>query len=108
MTVALIVAAGSGERLGAGVPKAYVELAGRPLLRWSLDALAATPGVEEIVIALPPGGEAPAGTIAVEGGACRSESVLRALQAAGGAETVLVHDAARPLLTAELAQGVIA
>ena len=40
MTVALIVAAGSGERLGAGRPKALVELAGRPLVQWSIDALA--------------------------------------------------------------------
>lgn len=107
MTVALIVAAGSGERLGAGVPKAYVELAGRPLLQWSVEALAATPAVEEIVVALPPGREAPAGTTGVAGGSCRSESVLRALQAARPAGTVLVHDAARPLLTPELAGAVI-
>ncbi len=107
MTVALIVAAGSGERLGAGVPKAYVELAGRPLLRWSVDALTATPGVGQIVVALPPGGAAPAGTIGVTGGSCRSESVARALEAARPDDTVLVHDAARPLLTPELAERVI-
>ena len=41
MAVALLVAAGSGERLGAGRPKAFVELAGRPMLEWSLDALRA-------------------------------------------------------------------
>ena len=41
MAIALIVAAGSGERLGAGRPKAFVELAGRPMLEWALDALAA-------------------------------------------------------------------
>jgi 2-C-methyl-D-erythritol 4-phosphate cytidylyltransferase len=108
MTVALIVAAGSGERLGADVPKAYVELAGRPLLQWSVDALTATPGIEQIVVALPPGGEAPAGTVGVAGGSCRSESVLCALEAARTDETVLVHDAARPLLTPELAAEVIA
>src|SRR5438445_661348 len=45
MAVALIVAAGRGERLGGKVPKAFVELAGRPLLRWSIDALAAVEGV---------------------------------------------------------------
>ena len=55
MTVALIVAAGRGERLGAGRPKALVELAGRPLLQWSIDALAAVEGIEQIVLALPPG-----------------------------------------------------
>ncbi len=58
-----------------------------------------------VVVALPPGVSAPAGTIGVEGGAVRSESVARALRAAGpGApgEAIIVHDAARPLASAEL------
>jgi 2-C-methyl-D-erythritol 4-phosphate cytidylyltransferase len=108
MTVALLLAAGSGERLGAGVPKALVELAGRPLLDWSLDALRATAGLEEIVLALPPGAQAPAGVKGVEGGSVRSESVRSALAAAGPGDPVLVHDAARPLLTPGLARAVIA
>jgi 2-C-methyl-D-erythritol 4-phosphate cytidylyltransferase len=108
MTVALIVAAGSGERLGAGRPKALVELAGRPLVQWSIDALRAVAGIEQIVVALPAGVAAPAGVSAVEGGAVRSDSVRRALAAAEGGDTVLVHDAARPLLTPELAAAVIA
>src|SRR5258707_120060 len=109
MTVALIVAAGSGERLGAGHPKALVPLAGRPLLQWSVDALARTDGVGRIVVALPPAVAAPAGTTGVAGGPVRSDSVRRALAAAGSDdEIVLVHDAARPLLTPELAQRVIA
>ncbi len=54
MTVALIVAAGSGERLGAGRPKALVELAGRPLVQWSIDALRDVAGMQRIVVALPP------------------------------------------------------
>ncbi len=114
MTVALIVAAGSGERLGAGRPKALVELGGRPLVAWSIDALLATAGVERIVIAVPPGAEWPRALGArgrvdvVDGGACRSDSVRRALGAAGQPELVLVHDAARPLLTAALAESVIA
>jgi 2-C-methyl-D-erythritol 4-phosphate cytidylyltransferase len=107
MTVALIVAAGSGERLGADRPKALVELAGQPLLQWSIDALRRAQGIEQIVVAMPPGEQAPAGVIAVEGGRVRSESVLRALQASDGGDPVLVHDAARPLLTAELAERVI-
>ncbi|MHB8242636.1 MAG: 2-C-methyl-D-erythritol 4-phosphate cytidylyltransferase [Solirubrobacteraceae bacterium] len=107
MTVALIVAAGSGERLGAGRPKALVELAGRPLLQWSIDALQALEGIERIVVALPPGVPPPAGVIAVQGGAVRSESVRLALAAAGPCELVLVQDAARPLLTTELARTVI-
>jgi 2-C-methyl-D-erythritol 4-phosphate cytidylyltransferase len=108
MTVALIVAAGSGERLGAPVPKAFVELAGRPLVQWSIEALRAVPEIEEIVLALPPGAEVPAGVVGVQGGAARSESVRLALQAAREGDPVLVHDAARPLLSAALAQAVLA
>jgi 2-C-methyl-D-erythritol 4-phosphate cytidylyltransferase len=107
MTVALIVAAGSGERLRAGHPKALVQLAGRPLLQWSVDALAGARAIEQIVVALPPGVTPPAGTVGVEGGAVRSESVRRALAAANAADEVLVHDAARPLVTPELADRVI-
>jgi 2-C-methyl-D-erythritol 4-phosphate cytidylyltransferase len=114
MTVALIVAAGSGERLGASQPKALVDLAGRPMLQWSIDALRAVSGVEQIVVALPPGAPAPAGVTAVQGGAVRSESVRRALAAVAergthaDSELVLVHDAARPLVTPALAASVIA
>src|SRR3954471_11193471 len=98
--IALLVAAGSGSRLGAAVPKAFVELAGRPMLEWSLDALRAA-GLTRIVVALPEGVEAPAGCIGVRGGATRSESVRAALEAAGPHD-VVVHDAARPLVTPEL------
>jgi len=111
LAVALIVAAGRGERLGAQRPKALVELAGRPLLWWSLQALRGVAAIERIVVALPPGVDAPEGAIGVEGGSVRSESVRLALAAAGGGwdpDLVLVHDAARPLLTAELAQDVLA
>jgi len=125
MSVALIVAAGSGERLGAARPKALVELAGRPLYAWSLAALRATGGIERIAIALPadfeqatqeldfaakaaaPTHAAPS-IIAVRGGATRSQSVRSALDAVGAGDPVLVHDAARPLLTPEIAQQVIA
>src|SRR6266702_4350034 len=108
MTVALIVAAGGGERLGAGVPKALVQLAGRPLLQWSIDALAAVPEVQRIVVALPQGTRAPPGVTGVVGGAVRSDSVRRALAACAEGDPVLVHDAARPLVTAELAASVLA
>ena len=90
------MAAGSGERLGAGRPKAFVDLAGRPMLAWSLDALRAA-GIAEIVVALPPGEPAPAGTVGVPGGVTRSESVRAALAAAPPGD-VVVHDAARPLV----------
>jgi 2-C-methyl-D-erythritol 4-phosphate cytidylyltransferase len=105
MAVALLVAAGRGERLGADGPKAFVMLAGRPMLEWSLDALRAVPAVQRIVVALPPGVEAPAGTIGIAGGAQRSHSVRAALAASGDGhddEPVIVHDAARPLVTPEI------
>jgi 2-C-methyl-D-erythritol 4-phosphate cytidylyltransferase len=109
LAVALIVAAGLGERLGAGRPKALVELAGRPLVQWSVDVLGSVSAIERIVVALPAGVDAPAGTVGVLGGAVRSDSVRRALEAcAGDEEPVLVHDAARPLLTAELVQATLA
>ncbi len=111
MIIALIVAAGRGERLGAGRPKAFVEVAGRPMFQWSVDALSGVDGMDEIVLALPPGTRAPAGVIAVDGGAARSDSVRRALAAAGpgdAGDVVVVHDAARPLLTGELVERVLA
>ena len=108
MTVALIVAAGLGERLGADRPKALVELAGRPLVQWSIDVLAGIEEIEKIVLALPAGVPAPAGVTPVSGGPARSDSVRRALAAAPQGDPVLVHDAARPLLTAALAEAVIA
>jgi 2-C-methyl-D-erythritol 4-phosphate cytidylyltransferase len=64
--------------------------------------------IQRIVVALPPGVEAPAGTVGVPGGETRSESVLRALAAAGEGDPVLVHDAARPLLSVALAERVLA
>ena len=107
--VALVVAAGRGERLGSGGPKAFVALAGRPMLDWSIDALRQVAAVEQIVVALPEGFEAPQGTIGVVGGAARSQSVLNALAAADPrAEVVVVHDAARPLVSAELIDACIA
>jgi 2-C-methyl-D-erythritol 4-phosphate cytidylyltransferase len=110
MAIALIVAAGSGQRLGADRPKALVELAGRPMLQWSLDALADVGEISQVIVAMPSGAPAPDGVDGIKGGSTRSESVRRALAAArpGAAdEPVLVHDAARPLLTAAIAREVI-
>jgi 2-C-methyl-D-erythritol 4-phosphate cytidylyltransferase len=98
VAVALLVAAGSGERLGADRPKAFVVLAGRPMLEWSVEALVAA-GIEEIVVALPPGGSPPSGCTGVPGGTTRSASVRSALRGASKDPQVVVHDAARPLVT---------
>jgi 2-C-methyl-D-erythritol 4-phosphate cytidylyltransferase len=121
VAVALIVAAGRGERLGAPGPKAFVALAGRPLVAWSLETLAGVTAVERIVVAVPPelargaagatelaGVALPRGTVLVEGGATRSHSVRNALAAAGPGDPVLVHDAARPLATHDLFERALA
>jgi 2-C-methyl-D-erythritol 4-phosphate cytidylyltransferase len=108
VAVALIVAAGSGERLGAPRPKAFVTLAGKPMVQWSIEALRAVPAVDRIVVALPEGEVAPEGTIGVPGGAVRSASVRAALAAAGPGDPVVVHDAARPLVTAAAVEATLA
>jgi len=105
LAVALLVAAGRGERLGAGRPKAFVMLGGRPMLEWSLDALSAAPSIERVVVAVPPGVDYPG---AVEGGEARSQSVRNALAVAGDTDVVLVHDAARPLLDTDLVERCVA
>lgn len=109
MAVALVVAAGRGERLGSAGPKTLVELAGRPMLHWCLEALRSVDAVSEIVVALPPGVAAPEGCVGVLGGDVRSASVRAALAAASPqADVVLVHDGARPLVTPALIEAVLA
>jgi 2-C-methyl-D-erythritol 4-phosphate cytidylyltransferase len=105
----VIAAAGSGERLGAGGPKAFVELAGRPLLAWSLAAFEAADTTSEVIVAAPPGEEervSELGVVAVTGGEHRSQSVAAALELARE-EIVVVHDAARPLVTSGLIDAVV-
>jgi 2-C-methyl-D-erythritol 4-phosphate cytidylyltransferase len=102
--VGIIPAAGSGERLGLGGPKALVVCGGRPLLEWSLDALGAV--CDRVVVAVPPDHEDPARDF-VRGGAVRSESVRLALEAAPEASVAVVHDAARPLVTPDLVRACV-
>ncbi|SEK46077.1 2-C-methyl-D-erythritol 4-phosphate cytidylyltransferase [Blastococcus sp. DSM 46786] len=105
--VAIVAAAGSGSRLGAGQPKALVPLAGRPLVAWAVDALLAG-GVDEVVVTVPPAERAafaaalPGTVQLVDGGVTRTASVRAGLAEAGPrADVVLVHDAARPLTPPE-------
>jgi len=100
VVVGIVPAGGSGERLGADRPKAFVVLAGKPLLAWTLEALA--PVCDRVVAAVPAGHEQ--GEDRVPGGPSRSASVRNALAAAPEADVFVVHDAARPLVTRELVE----
>lgn len=107
MNVAVvIVAAGAGTRLGSSVPKAFVPLAGRSLLRHALDNALACPEVARAIVVAPPGHLGTARALVadgedveiVAGGAERSASVRRGLAALRPDDgIVLVHDAARCL-----------
>ncbi len=78
--VGIVPAGGSGERLGADRPKAFVVLAGRPLLEWSLEALRET--CDRVVVAVPEGYEEPPDRVA--GGESRSASVRNAARRGAG------------------------
>ncbi len=105
--------------MGSKLPKALVPVGGRPLVAWSLIALAACDAIDGIVLAAPAGQETPmrmavgeAGgddLVVISGGATRQRSVQAALAGIpDDAERILVHDAARPLVTGKLCVAVIA
>jgi 2-C-methyl-D-erythritol 4-phosphate cytidylyltransferase len=105
-TVAVVPAAGSGQRLAVGVPKAFFHLDGHTLVERAVSCLLESGVVDRVVVAVPPDRTGQAKLIlgsdvtVVPGGANRAESVNRALAAvadAGQPTFVLVHDAARPL-----------
>ena len=114
--VAVVPAAGSGERLAAGVPKAFYQLGGRTLVERAVEGLLDSGVVDAAVVAVPPGLTDEAKLIlggkatVVAGGANRTESVRLALSALSGATApafVLVHDAARALTPPELIARVV-
>jgi 2-C-methyl-D-erythritol 4-phosphate cytidylyltransferase len=78
------------------------------MLEWSIDALKAVPEIHHIVVATPAGVEPPAGTSGVFGGDERSHSVRAALHHTLAGDPVLVHDAARPLVTPEIIRATLA
>jgi 2-C-methyl-D-erythritol 4-phosphate cytidylyltransferase len=102
--VGIVPAAGRGERLGSDGPKAFVVCAGRPLVEWSLDVLEDV--CDRVVLAVPAGWDT--GRDRVTGGHVRSASVRAALAAAPEASVVVVHDAARPLVTRSLVERCVA
>ncbi|WP_409427459.1 2-C-methyl-D-erythritol 4-phosphate cytidylyltransferase [Mycobacterium sp. SMC-11] len=102
-TVAVVPAAGSGVRLGAGIPKAFFLLGGVTLVERAVAGLHESGVIDQVVVAVPPDRTDEAKLIlggaatVVAGGADRVDSVRLALASAGDPEFVLVHDAARPL-----------
>lgn len=114
----LIVAAGRGHRFGGAGPKQYAPLRGEPLLRRTLAAFAAHPGIDAIAVAIHPDDrslfeDAARGlsrVFALDGGATRQESVRLGLEAlaAGAPDYVLIHDGARPMVHRALIERVIA
>jgi len=105
---AVIVAAGSGSRVG-GVVKQFRILGDRPLLAWSCSLFASHPEIENLVIVLPrefaqspPSWLEPFNATVVAGGSTRRESVRRGLAAVEDSDFVLIHDAARPFVSVEM------
>src|SRR5213076_2014387 len=117
---AVLAAAGRGERLGADQPKAFVRLGELPMLAEPMRRLDASEWIDAIVVAAPPDWEEPAILLAEEigadkvrqvvtGGETRAESVRRAVgEIPEDALVILVHDAARPLVTEEVLERVLA
>jgi 2-C-methyl-D-erythritol 4-phosphate cytidylyltransferase len=111
---AIIVAAGSGVRLGRSEPKAFVKIGGRTMLSYSLRVVASIEAIRELVIAVPDGFEdaARAEVVAAgvripvkiaRGGAERQDSVRIALDLTSSeSDLIVVHDAARPMATAKM------
>ena len=111
MNVAIIAAAGRGERMGGGRAKQFREISGTPIIIHTLSRFEQCASVAEVLAVVPAGAEAEVTALAaahglkklaraVAGGASRTESVWRGLEATGpGVEVVAVHDAARPFVT---------
>jgi len=114
---ALVVAAGTGDRIGGDVPKQYLSLSGQPVLRRSLATFAAHPGIDALFVVINADHkylftDAASDIVAepIEGGRTRQESVLRGLDhlALNPPDHVLIHDGARPLVDTTLINRVLA
>lgn len=114
MTAAIIVAAGKGTRMGSGIDKLFIEIAGRPLIAHTWERLASAPMIDEIVLVIRDGMQAAFEKLAaqlrvskpyrlVSGGAERQDSVWNGLQAVSpSTEIVLIQDGARPCTSIDL------
>lgn len=114
-TAAIVLAAGSGSRMNSRIPKQYMELEGRPLISYTLEAFEKS-SIERIVLVVSPDEESYCKEkivrqycfdkvcAIVAGGAERYDSVLCGLRALEGCTRVLIHDGARPFVTPEVIQ----
>jgi 2-C-methyl-D-erythritol 4-phosphate cytidylyltransferase len=117
---AIIVAAGPGSRLGAGLPKAFVELGGCPLVIHALRSLLRAPSIATIVVVSPPADVDRTRSLLEQhgpwrcpvrvtgGGAARQDSVRHGLAAVTGCELIAIHDAARPFVSGAVTEAAIA
>ncbi len=115
--VAVVVAAGSGTRLGGKVPKALLSVGGRPLVVVAVEGALASPMISSVIVAAPPGFESQVreacaslvgSVVVVTGGDTRQRSVASGMDAAdAGADVVVVHDAARPFASAGVFAAVV-
>ena len=114
-TIALVVAAGSGSRMGGEIPKQYRRIAGKAVLTHAVEALLGHPAIDAVQVVIGAGQEQEAAAALVGldalppiiGGASRRESVARGLAALAG-DRVLIHDAARPFLPPEVIDRLLA
>jgi 2-C-methyl-D-erythritol 4-phosphate cytidylyltransferase len=118
-TVAVVLAAGSGQRFGGELPKQLMRLGGRTLIEHSVSAFQEAPGVDAIALVVSPGLSGPVRSLLggqygkltgiIDGGGTRTESTRRAIAALGDEECdVLFHDAARPLVDQATIAGCVA
>ncbi|MCW2788753.1 MAG: 2-C-methyl-D-erythritol 4-phosphate cytidylyltransferase, partial [Aeromicrobium sp.] len=118
--VAVVLAGGTGTRVGLSIPKQLIKIAGKTIIEHTIAAFEASPLIDEIVILMTPGHLDPVRAIVqnggygkvtqiVEGGQTRNESTSRALEALGTEEcNVLFHDAVRPLVSQTVIGDVVA
>lgn len=117
--VAVILAGGTGTRVGLSIPKQLIKIAGKTIIEHTIAAFQASTLIDEIVILMAPGHLDPVRAIVhnggydkvtqiVEGGETRNESTSRALEALGSEEcNVLFHDAVRPLVSQTIIRDVV-